>query len=101
MGTEASRSFTGAVVGSCHKKLTSCLPFLSGRLSYPGGGGPPNPGGGGKGTPGGNPGGRKPGGAPGMPGGANGIGGLAKAGGPAVSTKSCYTVSDNRPRLNS
>jgi len=48
----------------------------------PGGGGPPNPGGGGKGTPGGNPGGRKPGGAPGIPGGANGIGGLANAGGP-------------------
>ena len=56
-------------------------------LSYPGGGGPPNPGGGGKGTPGGKPGGRKPGGAPGIPGGANGIGGLAKAGGPAVSVK--------------
>lgn len=33
-----------------------------------------------------------------MPGGANGIGGLAKAGGPAVNMKHSYTVSDNRFR---
>jgi hypothetical protein len=72
------------VVGIYYDILPVRSTMTPGGLSYPGGGGPPNPGGGGKGTPGGNPGGRKPGGAPGIPGGANGIGGLAKAGAPTV-----------------
>lgn len=71
-----------------HQPLESMTGF--GGLSYPGGGGPPNPGGG-NGTPGGNPGGRKPGGAPGIPGCANGIGGLANAGAPAVDMKMCHS----------
>jgi hypothetical protein len=78
---------TGVVVGTCHGDILSAASTRLVDPPYPGGGGPPNPGGGGKGTPGGNPGGRKPGGAPGIPGGANGTGGLANAGGPAAGRK--------------